>query len=164
MQEKLAKRKFKSPNPIIHGIYHFIMKYFVMRKYKLKITRRDKISDCKGPCFIIFNHLSRYDHMFVMRAAWPRRYNMLAAYNELLAENARIPELEEALVEAGNTIATLTEQISQSRDIILDYYYQYTGNQGTLEEALAYFEQINNTQSNGPGSSNADPEAPSYGR
>ena len=89
---------------------------------------------------------------------------LLAAYNELLAENARIPELEEALVEAGNTIATLTEQISQSRDIILDYYYQYTGNQGTLEEALAYFEQINNTQSNGPGSSNADPEAPSYGR
>ena len=82
LQEKLAKRKFKSPNPIIHGIYHFIMKYFVMRKYKLKITRRDKISDCKGPCFIIFNHLSRYDHMFVMRAAWPRRYNMVAAYNE----------------------------------------------------------------------------------
>ena len=90
--------------------------------------------------------------------------DLYAQYQALVAENERIPELEQALVEAGNQIAALTEQISQSRDIILDYYYQYTGTQGTLEEAIAFFNQINNTQSNGQGSSNADPEAPSYGR
>ena len=89
---------------------------------------------------------------------------MYAKYQELVAENAQIPELEQALVEAGNQIAALTEQIAQSKDIILDYYYQYTGTHGTLEEALAYFEKVNNTQSNQQGSSNADPEAPSYGR
>ena len=89
---------------------------------------------------------------------------LYAKYQELVAENAQIPELEQALVEAGNQIAALTEQIAQSKDIILDYYYQYTGTHGTLEEALAYFEKVNNTQSNQQGSSNADPEAPSYGR
>lgn len=90
--------------------------------------------------------------------------DLYAQYQALVAENERIPELEQALVEAGNQIAALTEQIAQSKDIILDYYYQYTGTNGTLEEALAYFEKVNNTQSNQQGSSNADPEAPSYGR
>lgn len=89
---------------------------------------------------------------------------LYAKYQELVAENAQIPELEKALVDAGNQIAALTEQIAQSKDIILDYYYQYTGTQGTLEEALAFFAQVNGSQGNQQGTPNADPEAPSYGK
>ena len=89
---------------------------------------------------------------------------LYAKYQELVTENAQIPELEKALVDAGNQIAALTEQIAQSKDIILDYYYQYTGTQGTLEEALAFFAQVNGSQGNQQGTPNADPEAPSYGK
>lgn len=90
-------------------------------------------------------------------------YNKLYAdYEKLLEENARIPVLEQQLVDAANTITALQNSIAQSQDVILDYYYKHTGKNGTLEEALAYFESVTNTQGNQQGSSSADPEEPSY--
>jgi len=58
------------------------MSGFVSPKYRPHYVIKDKVSDCKGPCFVIWNHLSRLDHAFVLEACWPRRVNILAGYNE----------------------------------------------------------------------------------
>jgi chromosome segregation ATPase len=90
-------------------------------------------------------------------------YNKLYAdYEKLLEENARIPSLEQQLVDAANQITALQASIAQSQEVILEYYYKHTGKTGTLEEALAYFETVTNSSSNQQGSSSADPEEPSY--
>ena len=82
LQQRLAGRKYHIPSRFIHTLYRVIMSGFVARKYNPHYEIVDKVSDCKGPCFIIWNHLSRLDHGFVMEAAWPRRINILAGYNE----------------------------------------------------------------------------------
>ena len=51
-------------------------------KYNVTYNRIDDINDCDGPCFVIFNHLSRIDHMYVMGATYPRITNMIAGNNE----------------------------------------------------------------------------------
>ncbi len=82
LQEKLAKRKYKIPNPVIFGLYRFIMGNLVMPKYKPEIRVIDDINDCDGPCFLVWNHLSRIDHAYLMKAAYPRRINIVAGYVE----------------------------------------------------------------------------------
>ncbi len=80
--KKLAKRRYKPAPRIIADIYKFIMIDIVGRKYKPVFNIIDDVNDCDGPCIVIFNHLSRIDHMYVMRACYPRITNMLAGYNE----------------------------------------------------------------------------------
>lgn len=82
LQQKLAKRTYHIPNRAIQFLYRTIMSGFVAPKYRPHYTIKDDINDCKGPCFVIWNHLSRLDHAFVMEASWPRRLNILAGYNE----------------------------------------------------------------------------------
>ena len=80
--KKLSKRKYRPAPRIIAAIYKLIMLDIVGRKYKPNFHIIDDVNDCKGPCFVIFNHLSRIDHMYVMGACYPRITNMLAGYNE----------------------------------------------------------------------------------
>ena len=54
----------------------------VGRKYHAHFTVKDDIKDCKGPCFVIFNHLSRIDHFYTNEITYPTKVNMLAGYNE----------------------------------------------------------------------------------
>lgn len=82
LQEKLAKRKYKIPSWPVYMIYRTVMSGLVCPKYKPHYTIIDNINECKGPCFIIWNHLSRLDHAFVMEATHPRRINIIAGYNE----------------------------------------------------------------------------------
>ena len=82
LQEKLRKKKFHIPNPVVVGLYRFIMGNLVMPKYKPEIKITDDINDCDGPCFLIWNHLSRIDHAYLMKAAYPRRINIVAGYVE----------------------------------------------------------------------------------
>ena len=82
ISQKLAKRKYKVPNRLISWIYKFIMWDNVAKKYKPIINRVDDVNDCDGPCFVIFNHLSRIDHAYILGATYPRKTNMMAAYNE----------------------------------------------------------------------------------
>ena len=58
------------------------MMNIVGKKYNAHYEIVDDIKDCKGPCFVIFNHLSRIDHFYVMNILYPRRMNMLAGYSE----------------------------------------------------------------------------------
>lgn len=81
-KEELRKRKFTIPPRPIAFLYRYIMGGLVMPKYKAEFKITDDINDCKGPCFLIWNHLSRIDHAYLMKAAWPRRINIVASYTE----------------------------------------------------------------------------------
>ena len=81
-KEKLVKRKYRIPNKFYYWIYHFIMTDIVGKKYKPHYKIIDDINDCKGPCFLIWNHLSRVDHLYAMSLAYPRPINIVAAYSE----------------------------------------------------------------------------------
>ena len=82
ISKKLAKRKYRPASKFIAFIYKTIMVDIVGRKYKAKFHIIDDVNDCDGPCFVIFNHLSRIDHMYVCGATYPRVTNMLAGYCE----------------------------------------------------------------------------------
>ncbi len=115
--EKLKKRNYKTPNRFIHGLYHLIMSLFVLPKYKLKVTIKDDINKCKGPCFLIFNHLSRYDHQFVMKTVWPKRYNMVAAYNEFFRGHLGLLFGLEKIIPKKNFTVDLTSLKAMSKVI-----------------------------------------------
>lgn len=85
LAQKLAKRKYKKPNRFIVWLYHFIMIYLVAPKYKPHYKRgegKDDLRKCDGPCFLIWNHLSRLDHLYLMQLAYPRPINIVCGYNE----------------------------------------------------------------------------------
>ncbi|MBO4262638.1 MAG: hypothetical protein J5903_02505, partial [Clostridia bacterium] len=64
-----------------YWVYYTLMK-FVGRKYNAKYEIIDDVNDCEGPCFVIFNHLSRIDHKYILDITYPKRINMLAGYSE----------------------------------------------------------------------------------
>ena len=78
---ELATRKFKRPNPIFYFIYYFACRFIITRPFHAEIKVIDRLSDCKGPAFLIWNHQSRRDHAMLVRAAWPRRINFLAEHS-----------------------------------------------------------------------------------
>ncbi len=82
LRKELANRKYKIPNRLYYWTYHFLMAGIIAKKYRPRIVVKDSISDCDGPCFLIWNHLSRLDHAFVMQAAYPRPINIVAGYSE----------------------------------------------------------------------------------
>ena len=80
--KRLAKRKYRPTSRFILALYKFIMCDLLGRKNTAKYNIIDDVNDCDGPCFVIFNHLSRADHLYVMRACYPRITNMMASHNE----------------------------------------------------------------------------------
>lgn len=81
-QEIVEGRVAKIPSRLTHGLYNLIAKMVLYKKYNQHITIIDDINECKGPCVLVFNHLSRYDHVFCIQATYPKRFNMVAGYNE----------------------------------------------------------------------------------
>ena len=90
LQEKLAARKYKIPNRFFNLIYYVIMHNIVGKKYNYNITVKDDINECKGACFLIWNHLSRIDHMYLMSAAFPRPLSIVAGYNEFFRSHLHL--------------------------------------------------------------------------
>ena len=82
ISKKLAKRNYAPAPKFIAWLYKVIMLDIVGRKYKPKFHIIDKVTDCDGPCFVIFNHLSRIDHMYIMGATYPRVTTMIASNSE----------------------------------------------------------------------------------
>ncbi|MBR5738747.1 MAG: hypothetical protein IKY02_02020 [Lachnospiraceae bacterium] len=82
LQQKLKERKYHPPKGIITGLYFFLSKLFILRKYKPHITIEDDINECKTACFLVWNHLSRLDHSYLIDAAYPRKINIVAGYAE----------------------------------------------------------------------------------
>ena len=81
IRKDIASRKYKQTNRFFYWIYRTVMK-IVGKKHRAHYEKVDDVNDCKGPCFVIFNHLSRLDHMYVMEICYPRRINMVAGYSE----------------------------------------------------------------------------------
>ena len=82
IKKELSQRKFKTTNRLYYWTYKTLMDIAHKRKYNAKYNIIDDVNECKGPCFVIFNHLSRLDHYFVMKACYPKRINMVAGYSE----------------------------------------------------------------------------------
>lgn len=82
IDEQLYARTYKQPSHLVYWLYKVISWPAILKKYQPKITIKDNINDCKGPCFLIWNHLSRIDHAYLLHAIYPRRMNILAGYNE----------------------------------------------------------------------------------
>lgn len=82
LQEKLEKRKFRSPGKAVTFLYNLIGSTVLLPNYAPHITKNADITKRDGPCFLIWNHLSRLDHLYTMKAAYPARYNMVAGYSE----------------------------------------------------------------------------------
>ena len=81
IRKELSARKYKTTNRFYYWIYRTVMK-IIGRKYHPHYEVIDDINKCDGPAFVIFNHLSRIDHMYVMEICYPRRINILAGYCE----------------------------------------------------------------------------------
>lgn len=80
--ETLQKRKYAPTNKFFSLIYKTVMVDIIGKKYKPNFHIIDRVADYDGPCFVIFNHLSRLDHIYVCGATYPRVTNMMAACNE----------------------------------------------------------------------------------
>ena len=82
LQEKLAQRKYKIPGKFVTYVYGILSSLILLPQYAPHITKKVDIRDRDGACFLVWNHLSRLDHLYTMKAAFPDRYNMVAGYNE----------------------------------------------------------------------------------
>ena len=77
---ELATRKYRKPFWIFYFIYYFACRFIISRPFHPEFKVFDKLSDCKGPAFLIWNHQSRRDHAMLTVLAWPRRINFLAEH------------------------------------------------------------------------------------
>lgn len=83
LQEQLSLRKFKIPNKFLYNtLSTCVIKWFLQPKYNPTYKVIDNINDCEGPCFLIYNHQSRIDYVYLNQIAYPRRLNFVVGYNE----------------------------------------------------------------------------------
>lgn len=82
LRGELAHRKFKQTNKFFYWIYYTVMHGIVGKKYNPHYEIIDDIKECKTGCFLIWNHLSRLDHINAMSVAYPKRINIICGYNE----------------------------------------------------------------------------------
>jgi ribosomal protein S27AE len=89
--QKLYERKYHRPNRFLYWLYYVLSKIFILHRYHPEILIKDDISKCQGPCFVIWNHLSRIDHAYLVEATYPKRLNILAGYNEFFRSHLQLP-------------------------------------------------------------------------
>ncbi|MBP5270150.1 MAG: 1-acyl-sn-glycerol-3-phosphate acyltransferase, partial [Clostridia bacterium] len=89
LQEKLAARKYKTPSRFITFLYDHIASAVLLPKYNPHITVDPSAAELHTPCIIVWNHLSRLDHLYTMKAVYPRAYNMVAGYSEFFRSHLR---------------------------------------------------------------------------
>ena len=87
LQEKLKKRKFSKPSKAVTFLYHLIGSTVLLPRYNPHFKIDDDITKEEGPCFVVWNHLSRVDHLYTMKAVYPRKYNMVAGYSEFFRQH-----------------------------------------------------------------------------
>lgn len=91
LQEKLSKRKYKVPNRLLYNVLSkFVIGKMLEPKYNVHYEIVDDINKEKGPCFLIFNHQSRIDYVWTVRAAYPRRLNFVVGYNEFFRSHLHL--------------------------------------------------------------------------
>ena len=89
--EALDKRIVKKPGGIWWAGYTFLahLPFVFGPKYHVTYEVIDNINKEKGPAFIIWNHLSRRDYIFIKNIVEPRKFNMVAGYSEFFKSHLR---------------------------------------------------------------------------
>ena len=83
IEETINDLDIRKPKKIWWMGYSFLNHLPVFSpKYHPKFKVIDDINKEEGPAFIIWNHQSRRDHLFIQRIVAPRPYNMIAGYTE----------------------------------------------------------------------------------
>ena len=81
--EKLAKREYKTPSNLVWFGYKILSNLpFFAPKYHPTYKIIDDPRKEEGPCFIVWNHLSRRDYLFLKKIIAPKKFNMVAGYSE----------------------------------------------------------------------------------
>jgi len=81
IKQELTQRNYRIPSKFMAGVNHMLTS-IIGGKYNCEYTVIDDINQEDGPAFVVFNHLSRFDHIFLNQIMNPRRYNIVAAHNE----------------------------------------------------------------------------------
>ncbi|MCQ2086974.1 MAG: 1-acyl-sn-glycerol-3-phosphate acyltransferase [Bacilli bacterium] len=83
IEQKLAKREYKIPGNLIWAAYSFLVAMpFFEPKYHATYDIIDDPRKEKGPCFIVWNHLSRRDYLFIKKVFGWKKFNMVAGASE----------------------------------------------------------------------------------
>ena len=83
IKEQLNKRQYKQPSGLTWAFYAALARSpFFGPKYHVTYKKIDDINKYKGPAFIIFNHQSRRDYLFLKNLIAPHKFNMVASYQE----------------------------------------------------------------------------------
>ena len=83
IKQEISHRKYKKPNPLIWGfLLNVVIRPFLARKYNSHVHKEADISKEKGPCFVVYNHQSRMDYVWLARCCAPRPVNFVIGYNE----------------------------------------------------------------------------------
>ena len=91
LQQKLANKVYKRPNPIIWWLLIHFIAPFAMRQYgKQKLTVKDDIDKYEGAKFIIYNHQSRFDWVNIVKMTKGRRINFVVGYNEFFRSHFKL--------------------------------------------------------------------------
>lgn len=91
LEQKIAKRKYKIPNPILWWfLMRVVLKPFLSPKFNPHIKVVDDINKEKGPAFLIYNHQSRCDYIYITQAVYPKRINFVVGYNEFFRSHLHL--------------------------------------------------------------------------
>ena len=91
LQQKLANKIYKRPNPIIWWILIHFVAPIVMKQYgKQMLTIKDDIDKYEGAKFIIYNHQSRFDWVNIVKMTKGRRINFVVGYNEFFRSHFKL--------------------------------------------------------------------------
>jgi len=82
ISQKLDNRKFKIPNRFFYWLILHTIVPIAAKDYKVTYNIKDKIDDCKTGAFIIYNHQSRGEYIWLSHCALPKRINFVVGYNE----------------------------------------------------------------------------------
>lgn len=118
--ENLSKRTYKRPKLFFwRFLINFIANPVLLPKHHLKTEIIDDIKDCDGPCFVIYNHQSRMDYLYVGKCCSFTPLNYLVAYNEFFRKKFKfvfklmncIPKKNFAIdVDSMNAINSIIKQ------------------------------------------------------
>ena len=80
--EKLAKRKIKTPPPVIYPLLARLWQLIYFKKLGVHVTDKVNVKSLKGPFIVVSNHASRLDYIYTGIPFLPHRLNYVAGYNE----------------------------------------------------------------------------------
>lgn len=91
IMDGINKMQIKEPNSFWWFGYTFLahLPFIFAPKYHVTYKIIDDINKEKGPAFVVWNHQSRRDYLFIKNIVEPRKFNMIAGYTEFHKKHLR---------------------------------------------------------------------------